>query len=32
VGKLAKVTSIQKNDVEYGKTPAAEVNFQCIDK
>jgi hypothetical protein len=32
MGKLAKVTSIQKNDVEFGKTPAAEVNFQCIEK
>jgi hypothetical protein len=32
LGKVVKVTSIQKNDVELGKTPAAEVNFQCVAK
>jgi hypothetical protein len=31
-GKTIKVTGVQKNDVDLGKTPAAEVNFQCIDK
>lgn len=30
LGKVVKVTSIQKNDVELGKTPAATVNFQCV--
>lgn len=32
LGKVVKVTSVQKNDVELGKTPAAEVNFQCVEK
>lgn len=31
-GKVIQVTSVQKNDVAFGKTPAAEVNFQCIAK
>jgi hypothetical protein len=31
-GKTIMVTGAQKNDVDLGKTPAAEVNFQCIDK
>lgn len=31
-GKVIKVTSVQKNDVQFGKTPAAEINFQCVDK
>jgi hypothetical protein len=31
-GKVVNVTNVQKNDVEFGKTPAAEVNFQCVDK
>jgi hypothetical protein len=31
-GKTIKVTGVQKNDVDLGKSPAPEVNFQCIDK
>jgi hypothetical protein len=31
-GKTVKVTGVQKYDVDLGKTRAAEVNFQCIDK
>jgi hypothetical protein len=31
-GKQINVVSRRSNDVELGKTPAAEVNFQCIDK
>lgn len=31
-GKQINVISKKSNDVEFGKTPAAEVNFQCIDK
>lgn len=29
-GKQVKVTSTTQNDVELGKTPAAEVQFQCV--
>ena len=31
-GKQINTTSSNSNDVEFGKTPAAEVRFQCIDK
>lgn len=31
-GKQINVVSKNSNDVQLGKTPAAEVNFQCIDK
>lgn len=31
-GKQINVISRRSNDVELGKTPAAEVNFQCINK
>ena len=31
-GKQINVVSTSSNDVEFGKTPAAEVKFQCIDK
>ena len=31
-GKQINVISRKSNDVEFGKTPAAEVNFQCVDK
>ena len=31
-GKQINLISGSSNDVEFGKTPAAEVNFQCIDK
>jgi len=31
-GKQINVLSKSSNDVQLGKTPAAEVNFQCIEK
>ena len=31
-GKQINITSSNSNDVQFGKTPAAEVRFQCIDK
>jgi hypothetical protein len=31
-GKQISVVSKSSNDVQLGKTPAAEVNFQCIEK
>jgi hypothetical protein len=31
-GKQLNVLSTNSNDVQFGKTPAAEVRFQCIDK
>ena len=31
-GKQINLISRSSNDVQFGKTPAAEVNFQCIDK
>jgi len=31
-GKQINVVSKSSNDVQLGKTPAAEVNFQCVDK
>ncbi len=31
-GKQISVVSKSSNDVQLGKTPAAEVNFQCVDK
>ena len=31
-GKQVNLISRSSNDVEFGKTPAAEVNFQCIEK
>ena len=31
-GKQINVISTNSNDVQLGKTPAAEVRFQCIDK
>jgi hypothetical protein len=31
-GKQINVTTSRSNDVEFGKTPAAEVRFQCISK
>ena len=30
-GKQINVISRKSNDVEFGKTPAAEVTFQCVD-
>jgi hypothetical protein len=31
-GKQINITSSNSNDVQFGKTPAAEVHFQCLDK
>lgn len=31
-GKQINVTTSRHNDVEFGKTPAAEVHFQCVSK
>lgn len=31
-GKQISVLSKKSNDVQLGKTPAAEVNFQCVEK
>ena len=31
-GKQINLISRSSNDVQFGKTPAAEINFQCIDK
>jgi hypothetical protein len=31
-GKQVNVMNTTSNDVQLGKTPAAEVRFQCIDK
>jgi hypothetical protein len=31
-GKQIEVISTQSNDVEFGKTPAAEVHFRCNGK
>ena len=31
-GKQISVLSKSSNDVQLGKTPAAEVNFQCVEK
>jgi hypothetical protein len=30
--KQINVISTKNNDVEFGKTPAAEVHFQCVSK
>ncbi len=30
--KQINLVSKSSNDVQLGKTPAAEVNFQCVDK
>jgi hypothetical protein len=32
LGKVVNVTSVEKNDAQLGKTPAAAVSFQCVDK
>lgn len=29
LGKQVNLTSSKQNDVSFGKTPAAEVNFRC---
>jgi hypothetical protein len=31
-GKQINVTTTRNNDVEFGKTPAAEVHFQCVSR
>ena len=31
-GKQINLVSKSSNDVQLGKTPAAEVNFQCVEK
>jgi hypothetical protein len=31
-GMQVSVTSTNSNDVQLGKTPAAEVRFQCVTK
>ena len=31
-GKQINVLSKSSNDVQLGKTPAAEVNFECLEK
>ena len=31
-GKQVNLISASGNDVEYGKTPAAQIQFQCVDK
>lgn len=31
LGKQIQVTDTKRNDVEFGKTPAAEVHFKCMN-
>ena len=31
-GQQINVITSRSNDVEFGKTPAAEVHFQCVNK
>ncbi len=31
-GRQISVLSKNSNDVQLGKTPAAEINFQCVEK